>query len=109
MNNRIRVLREARGLTLDSLASKAGTTNQQLSLLEIGKRRLTVDWLLRLAIPLGCHPWELVASSLPEAPLSEEVHLLERFRTLTQDQKVALLRLVETMAPATPYSAPVSL
>lgn len=94
MNNRIRVLREARGLTLDSLASKIGATNQQLSLLETGKRRLTVDWLIRLSIPLDCHPWELVSSDLPQAPSPDEVRLLEQFRALTRAQKAALLQLL---------------
>ena len=40
MDNRIRVLREARGLSLEELAAEVGTTNQQISLLENGKRRL---------------------------------------------------------------------
>lgn len=41
--NRIRELRERSGLTLDALAAKVGTTNQQISHLEMGKRSLTVD------------------------------------------------------------------
>lgn len=63
--NRIRQLREARGLTLDQLAKAVGTTNQQVSHLELGKRELTVDWLRRLGAALGCHPWAMV-EELPE-------------------------------------------
>lgn len=48
MDNRIRAFREARGQSLEALAAEAGTTNQQISLFETGKRRLTVEWLLRL-------------------------------------------------------------
>lgn len=33
-------MREARGISLEALATEAGTTNQQVSLLETGKRRL---------------------------------------------------------------------
>ncbi|WP_205854061.1 helix-turn-helix domain-containing protein [Phenylobacterium kunshanense] len=40
--NRIREQREAAGLTLQALAERIGTTNQQLSHLELGKRELTV-------------------------------------------------------------------
>ena len=58
--NRIRELREARGLTLDELALRVGTTNQQISHLELGKRQLTVTWLKRLGVALGCHPWAIV-------------------------------------------------
>lgn len=98
MENRIRVIREARGISLEALATEAGTTNQQVSLLETGKRRLTVEWLLRLAEPLKCHPWELVASDLPRPPLAEEIRLIARFQALTPGQRSALLRLVDVMA-----------
>jgi transcriptional regulator with XRE-family HTH domain len=90
-------MREARGLSLDALATEAGTTNQQVSLLETGKRRLTVDWLLRLAEPLKCHPWELVASDLPGPPLAEEVRLITRFQALSRGQRSALLRLMDAI------------
>jgi len=101
VENRIRVIREARGLSLDALAAEAGTTNQQVSLLETGKRRLTVDWLLRLAKPLKCHPWELVASDLPRAPAAEEIRLIARFHALSQGQRGALLRLMDVMVEPT--------
>lgn len=65
--NRIRELREARGLTLDQLAQAVGTTNQQVSHLELGKRELTVAWLRRLADVLGCHPWALVEVEPPSS------------------------------------------
>jgi transcriptional regulator with XRE-family HTH domain len=58
--NRLRELREARGLTLEDLAQRLGTTNQQVSHLELGKRQLTVDWLRRLGLALECHPWAIV-------------------------------------------------
>ena len=58
--NRIRELREARGLTLADLAEQLGTTNQQISHLELGKRQLTVEWLRRLGAALDCHPWAIV-------------------------------------------------
>lgn len=60
MLNHLRALREARGLTLEELATAVGTTNQQISHLELGKRQLTVAWLKRLAEVLGCHPWAIV-------------------------------------------------
>ncbi|QNK03478.1 helix-turn-helix transcriptional regulator [Dyella telluris] len=101
VENRIRVMREARGLSLDTLATEAGTTNQQVSLLETGKRRLTVDWLLRLAEPLKCHPWELVASDLPHPPAAEEIRLITRFQALSGGQRSALLRLMDAMVEPT--------
>jgi transcriptional regulator with XRE-family HTH domain len=60
LQNHLRELREARGLTLDQLAGAVGTTNQQISHLELGKRQLTVAWLRKLAAVLDCHPWAIV-------------------------------------------------
>jgi transcriptional regulator with XRE-family HTH domain len=98
VKNRIKVIREARGWSLETLAERAGTINQQISLLEAGKRRLTVDWLLRLGKALDCHPWELVTHSLPEPPEAHEIILLEGFRGLPSDQQQALLALIGTMS-----------
>lgn len=63
MDNRIRELRKNRGFTLEQLARRANTTNQQVQRLETGKRRLTTEWMERLAQALGCRPADL----LPEA------------------------------------------
>lgn len=102
LKNRIKVMREARGWSLEMLASQSGTTNQQISALEAGKRRLTVDWLIRLSNALNCHPWELVHHLLPRPPESHEVLLLERFRDLSGDQQRALLDLLGTFSKTSP-------
>ena len=52
ISNRIKECRLARGFTLEQLAAAAGTTNQQISMLENGKRQLTMTWLERLAAAL---------------------------------------------------------
>jgi hypothetical protein len=54
------------GIRLDAyqllpLAERIGTSSQQVSHLELGKRHLTVEWLTRLAEALACHPWEIVS------------------------------------------------
>jgi transcriptional regulator with XRE-family HTH domain len=66
--NRIRELRETRGLTLAELADRVGTTNQQISHLELGKRQLTVEWLRRLGVALECHPWAIVDAACKPKP-----------------------------------------
>lgn len=91
MPNRLRALREAKGLTLRELADRVGTSNQQLSHLELGKRQLTTDWLMRLAAALDCHPWEIVAQTLPDGLTERERRLLERFRQMPEDQQASLL------------------
>jgi transcriptional regulator with XRE-family HTH domain len=99
VSNRIKVLREARGVSLEALAAKMGTSNQQVSLLETGKRRLTVDWLHRLARALDCHPWEVVSDNLPQPLEPRDIRLLSRFRTLTDAQQDALLQLLDVLPP----------
>lgn len=91
LSNRLKQLREARGLTLEALALKLQTTNQQISHLELGKRQLTVAWLQRLAAALGCHPWELVEDQPIVSLSSDELALLVAFRDLPLDQRAQLI------------------
>lgn len=69
--NRIREIRQKRGLSVAELASRVGTSQPQLTRLETGQRRLTEDWLRRLAKALDVEPAELIAS-VTIAELSEE-------------------------------------
>lgn len=63
MQNRIKEIRESRGLTLQQLADAAGTTNQQIHHLESGKRKLTQDWMRRLADALQVESHDLIAET----------------------------------------------
>ncbi|MCZ4279782.1 LexA family transcriptional regulator [Kiloniella laminariae] len=63
MDNRIKELRLAKGLTLQQVADKAGTTKAQVMKLEKGDRRLTDLWMVRLSIALACDPKELMDTS----------------------------------------------
>lgn len=58
--NRIREFRHQKGWSLQQLADSCGTSRAQIDKLERGERRLTVDWMLRLAEPLDCQPAELL-------------------------------------------------
>jgi len=100
IHNQIRAFREAQKMSLESLATLVGTTNQQISLLETGRRRLTVEWLVRLAEALSCHPWALVADDLPKQMRPEDLRLLERFQRMTSNQQTELLRFLETIVPS---------
>ena len=61
-------------MTLAEVAAKVGTTNQQISHLELGRRQLTVEWLRRLAGVFDCHPWEVV-EALPADAASQRAPL----------------------------------
>jgi phage repressor protein C with HTH and peptisase S24 domain len=64
--NHIRELRTAKGWSLQQLADASGTSKSQIDKLEKGERRLTVDWMVRLAKPLACDPRDLMADGQPK-------------------------------------------
>jgi transcriptional regulator with XRE-family HTH domain len=65
--NRVREWRHRRELSIEELARRSRTTASQISKLERGQRRLTVDWMGRLAKALGCRSEDLLPPE-PAAP-----------------------------------------
>lgn len=61
--NRLRHIRKQRKLTLQQVADAAGTSNQMLGMLERGERKLTVEWMEKLAPALGVSVAELLADN----------------------------------------------
>lgn len=64
---RIRALRQARGWSLQQLADRVGASKPQIDKLERGSRRLTGDWIRRVAEALEVEPEALSASGPPAA------------------------------------------
>jgi transcriptional regulator with XRE-family HTH domain len=60
MKHYIREWRRYRGLSQPQLAGAVGTDKTQISKLENRERRLTTDWLQRLATALRCEPADLL-------------------------------------------------
>ncbi len=58
--NRLKEFRLRADLSMQALALRVGTTAPQISKLEKGERRMTVDWMTRLAAALGIEPKELL-------------------------------------------------
>ncbi|HLY56366.1 MAG TPA: LexA family transcriptional regulator [Stellaceae bacterium] len=63
--NRLREWREREGLSMQALAERIGTSAPQINKLEKGERRLTLDWMTRLAAGLGCEPRDLMPEGEP--------------------------------------------
>lgn len=61
MTNRLRELRKKAGLTLQEVAEGAGTSNPMIGMLERGERKLTVEWLERIAPVLGVKPSDILS------------------------------------------------
>lgn len=91
--NWIREFRERRGWSLETLASRIvpPTTPQHLGMLERGTRRLTVDWLRRIATALDVEPQELLDGGASQLSPREKA-LVEVFRGLSEEQQKAFWR-----------------
>jgi DNA-binding Xre family transcriptional regulator len=61
---KLRNLRLTQGLSLQEVATRAGTTKSQIDKLEKGERRLTLDWLTRLGEALGFNVADLLATEV---------------------------------------------
>jgi transcriptional regulator with XRE-family HTH domain len=95
--NYIRVLREARGWTLQEVAEKVGVKNPHISMLENGSRGINIEMLYKLAEAFEVHPLEIT-----EGPVSQDIQenkeaqLLKLFRDLPLDQQSLYLSLGKT-------------
>ncbi len=71
--NHIREYRAARSWSLQKLADACQTSKSQIDKLEKGQRRLTVEWMVRLAKPLGCDPRDLLLAPTLAASAHRDV------------------------------------
>ena len=67
-------------MTRQELAEAAQTSVQQLARLGSGERRMTVDWLMRLAAGLGCSSAELLDEGVPHDSPAELASVLDAIK-----------------------------
>ena len=98
--NRLKELRDEREWSQATLAERVvpPTTSQQIGNLERGDRRLTPDWMRKLAAALECHPLEILYSG-PELLNYEEQELLEIYRNLDDKTKTAMMVMARAIQP----------
>ncbi len=97
LKNRLKELRLNAGLTQKDLALHSGTSQAQIDRLEKGTRRMTPEWLERLAPTLGCDPLALLGQ---QTTLSDqENRMLRLFRPLSDEQKQALIATLKAFQP----------
>jgi transcriptional regulator with XRE-family HTH domain len=93
--NRIRLMRVQRGLTLQQLAARIDppASYQQVARLERDQRRLTWEWLKRIAEALDCVPMDLIEDGWERLSPAER-RLLAAFRDLPEAKRTTVLREV---------------
>ncbi len=94
--NFIREIRKSRGLTLQQLADLIGTSNQQISNHEAGKRKLTIEWLEKYSAALKCTPADIMSGPTKEDPELEA--LLARLKKLKPKYFQRIYGAIEMMA-----------
>lgn len=67
--NHLAAHREAAGMPDHELARLVGTSQPQINRLENGERKLTVDWLQRIAVALGKNVEDLLKPPVPQSEL----------------------------------------
>ncbi|MDI1227375.1 MAG: helix-turn-helix transcriptional regulator [bacterium] len=88
MVNFIKQIRKERGLSSEALAEKVGTSAQQINHLENGKRKLSWDWIQKLAKALECHPLEITEGPGTVKPLDErEKEFINMYRGMNEDAR----------------------
>jgi DNA-binding Xre family transcriptional regulator len=90
--NRIRMMRSRRGLTLQQLAARIEppASYQQIARLERDERRLTWDWLTKIARALECVPMDLIEDGWHRLTPSEQ-RLVAAFREWPEGKRSILL------------------
>lgn len=102
--NRIKEIRERKGVSQEQLAARINTTQPTVSRYESAKRRLTFSTLDRLGEALGCH-WAEFYSPVPIPKDKREAALLEKFRELPAELQAAIERMVDVPVPAQHHQA----
>ena len=87
--NRLEEWRKRRGLSRAALATMVGTRGGQIQKLELGERRLTLEWMQRLAGALSVDASDL----LPAANVSKHTAMLEAPRTVEVEQETPIIYL----------------
>lgn len=97
IGERIRGLREAKGLTRYKVTQITGVSGQHIKGIEEGTRQPTIDTLEKIAASLGVTLAEIFSDG-ESAYLSErERRLIENFRTMSEEKSEVLLILSDVL------------
>lgn len=96
--NRIRELREGRGMTQAELAKLANVTPSALNKVEMGKRGLDQQWMDRLAAILDVAPADLLPDyQNPDRLEGAEAALITMYRAADDTQRKQLIALARAL------------
>ena len=104
--NRIRELRLVQGWSQQRLADAVGVSKVTISDLERGQMQLTLDYMRRLAEPLGCNAADLLPlADNPYGLSAEERAMIDRMRSAEAGAREQLRQLADVVIPWQPRDA----
>jgi len=98
IDNRIKQMRNLKALTLRELAEKSGVTHQEISRYEHGHRKVSVQFLARIAKVLNCKFTDLLPETLVEQLPMDQQELLALYRDLSGPKKLLALQLIRAIS-----------
>lgn len=108
VGERLRALRQARGMTQVDLSRASMVTQQTISSLESGRvQDPEMATVVKLAVGLGVPVEDLTGQATPRNPLSETERqaLLDQLNRLPPDEQQTILGLVRRLAAMPPETA----
>ena len=97
LGERIKKLREDKGLTRYRLTQITGISGHHIKGIEEGTRQPTIDTLEKMIVPLGITLAELFNDGDATYLSDKEKQLIENYRTLSEDKSDALLLMSEVL------------
>ena len=97
LGERIKELRESKGLTRYRLTQITGISGHHIKGIEEGTRQPTIDTLEKMIVPLGITLAELFNDGEAIYLSEKEKQLIENFRTLPEDKSDALILMSEVL------------
>ncbi len=98
IGERLRSIKEAKGITIYKLSQETGIAHNHISDLERGTRKPFVETLRRFVVPLGITLSVLFSNESEISYLSEkEAQLIQSFRTLSNHQADIIFSLITTI------------
>ena len=96
MKNRTAQIRQLKGRSLTEVAAAASTTKAQIQKLEKGGRRLTLDWMERIACALGVSVVDLIPNGEAKSGTQKfDGQIMSMVNMLSEKDKRMLLDVAE--------------
>ena len=107
MNNalfghRLRTYRKEKGLTIEKLAEQVGLSPNYLGNVERGKKLPSMATLIRIVNVLDISADELLKDDVNRADYLVDAEISARMANLTQRQRVAVLRMLDSILKEIP-------